>query len=180
MGRAFKSPFWKLCSLNGNRIGLLVCGWLFPSAGGTLNLIIGWDSSQAPLCAPREAVGLGVCFLVFNSWWTFLSLKGCLEIARRVCVDRIHESGSAGIQMGGLCVMEDHPQEGWAALGSCQQQESLAWDTGQDSPCQDFKGLFYNCIEHLHEITEIHKIHLWYCHLKICWNSQSRIPLGDH
>lgn len=62
MGRAFKSPFRKLCSLNGNRIGLLVC--VSPSARGTLNLIIGWDSSQAPLCAPREAVGLGVCFLV--------------------------------------------------------------------------------------------------------------------
>lgn len=58
--------------------------------------------------------------------------------------------------------MEDHPP------GSCHQQGSLAWDTGQDSPCQDFKGLFYNCIEHLREITEIHKIHLWYCHLKIC------------
>lgn len=43
-----------------------------------------------------------------------------------------------------------------------------------------FKGLFYNCTEHLHQMTEIHKIQLWYYHLKFCWNSQSSILLGDH
>lgn len=122
MGRAFKSPFWKLCSLNGNRIGLLVCRWLLPSARGTLNLITGWDSSQH-LC-----VLIGNCgswALVFSSWWTFLSLKRCLEIARGCLwaesMVRVVPQG-----LGWRDVWDGgSPQEGCAALGAASSRK--AW-----------------------------------------------------
>lgn len=45
MGHAFKTPFWRLCSLKGNRIGLLLHGWPFPFVREMLNLIMPCDSS---------------------------------------------------------------------------------------------------------------------------------------